>query len=123
MALRETKNAEIGARPVTLHRTSDESLANAAVTVTPATGALRRILFVTVKYSASVTVNVTVTLNSGAGANWDTLLATIALSAATDGVWIPDEELIISDDDVIDVLAPAGGVGITAAVAVYSEVF
>ena len=79
-------------------------------------------MLVTVEYSANVTVNVTVTLNSGAGAAWDTLLQTIALNAAKSGTWTPDEETIIDTDDVIDVLAPAGGGVITSAVAIYTEI-
>lgn len=106
--------------PKTHNRHSDEGAADTDITVTPPAGVIRRILSVTVKYSAVVTKNVTVTLNSGAGPNWDTLIKTIALSNATDGEWIVPGEWIISDDDVIDVLAPAGGGVITAAVVVYS---
>lgn len=103
-------------------RVSNESAANTAQTVSTTTGVMRRILMVTVKYSASVTVNVTITLNSGAGANWDTLLRTIALAAATDGVWRPNDDIFILQDDVLDVLAPAGGGGITSAVSIYTGV-
>lgn len=105
-------------------RTTGTSTANAAQTVsTPPVGvqSRRRLLFVTVVYSAAVTLNVTVTLNSGAGAAFDTLLQTIALSANTDGLFIPDGDVDIQSDDVIDVLAPAGGAGVTSAVAIYWE--
>ena len=100
------------------------SAANTALTVTPTVGALRQILFVTIKYSASVTVDPTITLNSGIGAAYDTLLQTIDSGAgATDMVWIPDEEFWIMDDDVLDVLAPAGGGAITSQIAVYTRSF
>lgn len=121
MALAE-KTSPRSARPFPTHHVhSDESAANSAFTVTPTVGRVRRILFVTVKYSANVTVNVTVTLNSGRGSTYDTLLQTIALAAARDGFWIPDEDVILADDDELDVLAPAGGAGVTSTIMVYSE--
>lgn len=103
-------------------RHSDQSASGANLTVSTPSGNARRILFVTVKYSAAATVNVTITLNSGAGAAWDTLLPTIVLTADTDGTFIPNGPLIISDDDVIDVFAPLLAAQ-TSAVAIYSEVF
>jgi len=105
-------------------RTTGQSAANAAQTVSTPSGAIpgrRRLLFVTVVYSAAVSVTATVTLNSGAGAAFDALLQNIAFSANTDGVFIPDEEVKIQSDDAIDVLAPAGGVGVTSTVAIYWE--
>lgn len=104
-------------------RISQESAANTAQTVSTETGNTRRLQMVTVRYSSSVTQNVTITLNAGAGASWDTLLQTIALVAATDGMWTPDEDIFILQDDVIDVLAPAGGGGITSAVSIYTGAF
>ncbi len=104
-------------------RISAESAANTAQTVSTTTGPIRRLLMVTVKYSSAVTQNVTITLNAGAGASWDTLLQTIALAAATDGTWTPNDDIYILKDDVIDVLAPAGGGGITSAVSIYTGVF
>lgn len=103
-------------------RHSDQSESGANLTVSTSTGERRRILFVTVKYSGSATVNVTVTLNSGAGAAWDVILQTIALSAATQGIWIPDRDVVISADDVFDVFAPLLS-SETSSVAIYSEIF
>lgn len=101
---------------------SDASLANTAITVTSPVGALRHILLVTITYSATITVDPTITLNSGLGSAYDTLLQSVDSGAgATDMVWIPDEELWIMDDDVLDVLAPAGGGGITSAIAIYTR--
>ncbi len=107
--------------PKNLERTVGQSAADTAKTTSTPSGAPRRISHVTVKYSAPVTVNVTNTLNSGAGDAYDVLLPTIVITADVDGVWFPDKELIINDDDVLDVLAPAGGAGITSAVTIYSE--
>lgn len=104
-----------------VERHSDESLANTALTVTVAAGRMRQILLVTVKYSGAAMVSVTATLNSGAGASWDTLLDNTPLGGGTDFTYEPDEELVIAGDDAIDVLAPAV-VGETSAVAVYTRV-
>jgi len=105
-----------------LDRHEDESAANTALTVSVPSGDLRRLLLVTVVYSASVTATPTTTLNSGAGASRDVLLSSIALAPGTEAVFVPDEEILIGDDDSLDVLAPAGGVGVTAAVTVYTRV-
>lgn len=104
-----------------LVRLSNESVANTAITVSSPVGAVFRLIMATVKYSAAVSLDVVVTLNSGAGSTYDTELQKITLTAATDVLWIPDEAIMITDDDVIDILAPAGGVGITAAVTIYLE--
>jgi len=103
-------------------RFSEQSAADTAQTVSTTTGKARHLQMVTVKYSASVTQNVTITLNAGAGAAWDTLLQTIALAAATDGLWIPDEEILLLSDDELDVLAPAGGGAVTSAVSIYTGI-
>lgn len=122
MALISRRGVPLFSGDEVIDRHTDQSAANTELTVsTPV--ATQKLLFVTVKYSASVTKNITITLNSGAGAAWDTLLQTIALSAATDGVWIPDQEITIQDDDVIDVVAAAGGGSITSAVAIYTRAF
>jgi hypothetical protein len=102
---------------------SGQSTANTDQTVVTVTGVKRRILFVTCKYSAAATVNVTVTLLSSLGAAWNTLLATLAFAANTDGLWVPaHSEFVIGPNDQIQVVAPAGGGGVTSAVAIYSEV-
>ncbi len=107
---------------IAIERETGQSTADASQTVsTPSAGPPRRIKSVKVKYSAIVTEGVTITLNSGAGSAWDTLLRTIVLTSGTDGVWYPEGDEDIGEDDVIDVFAPAGGVGITSAIAIYTE--
>lgn len=105
-----------------VERHSDLSGANAALTVTVAKGSVRKILFVTVKWSASVTKDVVITLKSGLGSIYDVILQTLSLAPGTDGVWIPDADIIIADDDVIEAVSDAGGGVITAAVTIYTEV-
>ncbi len=105
-----------------VERHSDLSAANTALTVTVVSGSVRKILFVTVKWSASVTKNVVITLKSGLGSAYDTILQTIALAPGTDGVWLPDSDVIVADDDSIEAVSDAGGGAITAAVTIYTEV-
>lgn len=100
-----------------------QSAANTQQSVATLTGVKRRILFATVKYSASVSVTVTVTLLSGLGAAWNTVLGNIVFSANTDGLWVPPHsEFVIAPGDQIQVTAPTGGVGVTSAIAIYSEI-
>ena len=103
--------------------TSGQSGANAQLTVTTASSLKRRPLFVTVHYSATVTQNVTVKLLSALGAAWNTLLNTIVLTANQDGLWVPPHDrLMLAPGDQIQVVAPAGGGGVTSAVAIYDEI-
>ena len=108
----------MGAR---LIRTVGTSGANTAQTVnTPAEGPLL-LLFVTCKYSAAPTqAGVTVTLNSGVGAAYDAELNAGSANAQTT-VYAPTGRIIIAPDDVLDVLAPAGGAGITSTIAIYTR--
>lgn len=71
---------------------------------------------VLVSYSANVSVDATVTLNSGVAAAFDIRLSTLTFTANRWGVYLPEQSIPLSLNDVIDVLAPAGGAGITAAV-------
>ena len=83
---------------------------------------MRKLLAVTAKYSAAVVQDVTVTLNSGAGTAYDTLLKKIEFATETDGVWVPDRDIVLQDDDTFDVVAPAGGAGVTSAITISTEV-
>ena len=74
-----------------------------------------------VAYSAAPTqAGISVTLNSGAGAGYDTLIASGAANARYT-VYVPDEEILLKEDDVVDVLAPAGGGVITSSISIYTE--
>jgi hypothetical protein len=104
-----------------IKRTSGTSAANAPITVSDASPQARRFLYATIVYSATVTQTPTLRLNSALGAAFDAELGSIAITV-TEGLIIPThDEIMILGDDVFDVLAPAGGVGITASVAIYSE--
>lgn len=103
-----------------LERNVETGAANTALTVTIPAAAARRLVMVTVKYSAAPTqAGVTTTLVSGAGAAYDTLLNTGSANAQNT-VYLPAGDLLFGSDDGLSVVAPAGGVGITAAVAVYT---
>ena len=107
--------------PPTVERLSEASGTNASKSLSTPTGKSRRLIFATVKYSASPTQSgVTFDLDSGAGAAYDANLNT-GSSNAQSSVFIPSDDLIICDDDVIKVTAPAGGAGITSQITIYTE--
>lgn len=95
----------------------ETSAANTALTVSSPTTGTRpfRLLAVYAKYSTNVTKNVTVTYNAEHGSAYDTLHSTIALSAADEGVFVPDEAVYIFPGDSYDATAEAGGSGVTCA--------
>lgn len=96
------------------------SASGAAQTVSTDTEGVRRIIMVTVKYSAAQTATVTCTLNANAGSGYDTLLQNISFANATDGVWIPDREVRLTGGDALDVVAPLLAAQ-TSAVQIYTE--
>lgn len=105
-----------------LVRTVGTGTANAitAVSTPTATGTFQLVM-VTAKYSGAPTqAGVTVTLNSGAGAGYDTLLTT-GTANAQNTVYIPAAPIFLAADDVIDVSAPAGGGSLTSSVAIYTR--
>lgn len=103
---------------------SNVSGADNPLTVSTVAGPIKRLISVEVIYSATpVQGGITVTRNSGIlpdGAHDIELKKGSA--NIKDTVYIPDEKLMIDTDDVIDVLAPAGGGVITSAIAIYTEV-
>jgi len=102
---------------------ADTALTISTAATTPAAGppVVRRLLYVTVPYSATPTqAGVTVVLNSGAGGAYDTILDTGAANEE-DGVYEPTSEIRILPGDTIDVIAPAGGGVITSSIAIYTE--
>lgn len=122
MAMTQTRQGPQRTGEGSIWRYVETGSANTLLTASvPAVGGPFRVLLVTVKYSASPTqAGVTTTLNSGAGAAYDTVLNTGSSNAQTT-VYHPSADLILGKDDALDVAAPAGGAGITAAVAVYVE--
>jgi hypothetical protein len=96
--------------------------ANAIGTVSsPDISGTQQLIMVTTKYSATpVQAGVTVTINSGAGAAYDTVLDTGTANLQS-SVFLPSAPIYIHADDVIDVSAPAGGGVITSASVVYTR--
>lgn len=95
--------------------------ANAIGTASSAAGEVRQLVGVMVRYSASPTqAGVTVTLNSGAGAAYDTVLSTGSANAQNT-VYLPSAPVFVAADDAIDVSAPAGGGVITSSIAIYTR--
>lgn len=109
-------------RPIVLNTTTESDI-NALVTALTPAGQLRRILSVDVHYSAPVSLDVTITLKSGAGSAWDTVWLKDTLAGIQDSHWASNGNHFISDSDVLEVLAPAGGASVECGVSIYSEVF
>lgn len=88
-----------------------------AVTGTPG----RSVIQVTTVYSGAPTqAGVTVTLNSGAGAGFDSVLNTGSANATTTN-YLPTVPPVVGSDDTVTVSAPAGGGGLTSSIAVYTQ--
>lgn len=104
-----------------LEPTVGTSGANAAQTVSSSTRGRRVLELVTVAYSANVGLDVTVTLSAGAGAAYDVVLSKPTIAAGRYAVYLPEKRIPLADGDAIDVLAPAGGAGITSGVQIYTE--
>lgn len=109
-------------RVVTLKRFAGAtSGANAIGTASTTAGKKYRLSHVCTAYSGSPTQpGVTVTLNSGVGAAFDCVLNTGTANARYT-TFIPSSELIIAEDDMIDVSAPAGGGSLTSSSVIYCE--
>jgi hypothetical protein len=83
---------------------------------------VRRLLYVTIAYSATptYTAGCTVTLNSGAGPGYDIILDTSGANTE-DYVYEPTAEIFILPDDAIDVIAKAAGGAITSSTIIATE--
>ena len=101
---------------------SDESAADTELTLSSSETKPSRLVQVNVVYSASVTKNVTITLNSALGAAYDILLTTLALSGEAFKVYIPAFPIELGAGDVFDVVAEAGGGANTCTLAIHSKV-
>lgn len=112
-------NTEFPYKGAVLQSCSDESAADTALTITtPATGRPFKLIGVYAKYSGSVTKDVTITKDAGLGAAYDNLLTTIAIAAGTEGNYLPNTDRIFRPDDVLVVVAEAGGGVITSTLVV-----
>lgn len=114
---------------VGLERTVATSGANAIGTASAGGGAgasndaaPREVRMVTVAYSAAPTqAGVTLTLNSGAGAGYDTTLFTGTANTRYNAWFFAPGELVLGPDDTLDISAPAGGGVITSAITILTE--
>ncbi len=82
----------------------------------------RTLSAVYVAYSANASVNVTVTINSGLGSDFDVVVSTLVLSTSRYGVYLPERPMPLAVGDTIDVLLPAGGASVTATAQLLFEV-
>jgi hypothetical protein len=117
MAL-EKKADEISGTRGRLLRFSDFALGAPLTVDTEQIGAAWRVDAVGVYYSVASTVDVEIYLVSGV-VGGPVPLRTISLSAEQSGAWIPEEEILFSSDDGLEVVAPLGGVGVDVGILVY----
>jgi hypothetical protein len=77
-----------------------------AESMTVPTGQTYRLVSVSLKFDTAPTTseNYTLTLNANAGGAYDVLLYSVdpAAHAMTDLIWMPDEELFLEGDDVVE---------------------
>lgn len=99
-------------------RFNNTSAVNTQNVVTVAAGRAGRLTLVLVTYSASTTQNITVVLDNGLGTAYDVTLNTIAISATTQGIYLPTVPIPFNADDAIVVTAPALA-SQTSSIAVY----
>ena len=86
---------------------SQASSSGAAQTLSSNTDGVRRLVQVLIHYDGgSPSGTATLTVNSTLGANYDTKVASIAVSA-TDVAYTPDVEWWITDGDAFDLVVPA----------------
>lgn len=106
-------------RHITRH--VETGAANSALNATIAPGLAFRLLSTHCAYSAApAQAGVATKLDCGAGASFDSTLNTGSANAQFTN-YVPSEKPIFGDDDAVLVAAPAGGVGITASVVIYTE--
>ncbi len=106
--------------PYTRHLkvSSNTSGSGADLTLATLAKGVRRLIGVTVKYSAAASVAVTITLDSQLGATFDRQLNTITLTAETEGDYYPAHDVFMADGDTIKVFAPLLAAQ-TSSVAIY----
>lgn len=113
----------LGNYPTAIEKLTNVSAGDTALSVsTPVDGKLRRLLYVAVHYSAAPThTGIIILLDSGVAATLDTPLYDGA-DNELDKFYVPNGKLMLTDDDVIKVTAPAGGGVITSAISIVTEI-
>jgi hypothetical protein len=90
---------------------------------TPLGATRRRVLHVAVAYSGAPTQDgVSIDIDSGAGAEFDTVVHAGAANARYT-FWQPAGDLVLLHDDALKFTAPAGGGGITSHITIVTEAF
>ena len=119
---------QYGNRTTRLAKESGTGVNNAeADSLLTALAVTKRLLYVTVSYSANptYTASVTVTLDSGLGTVFDIGTSDPLFVSATDGLqdifFQPSYDLILASNDQLTVTAPDGGGAIVVSIAVVWE--
>jgi hypothetical protein len=102
--------------------TTSQNLALAALSYTTVFTRKRKLEQILIHVSQAITETITITLDSINGANYDTVLQSVALIAETDFVYRPQGELNLIDGDKIKIeCTNANGVGTVYATIKTSE--
>lgn len=103
-------------------RLSQTGEANTPFTLSTPTGDLTELLAVTMKVSAgSPDGNVSIILNSGAGSAFDLIIDSHNTTSSNRHIYQPVFPVPLLTDDVIDVVIPAVGAGLTVSVVIYTR--
>ena len=95
----------------------------AAIAMTVAPAVAFQIEEVRVYLSAGgAATNLTITIDSAAGAAYDTVLLTQAMNAVTDLAWQPTRPFILSPGDEIDIAYANGGAATYGVEVIYSAI-
>lgn len=104
-----------------IKRYNGVSTANSAKSISTPVGKKMLVHQVTVAYSGNPTqTGVTVNLDSGLGAGYDVALDTGSANARYH-VYKPTTPIIVMEDDIITVTAPAGGGALTSAITILAQ--
>lgn len=114
-------NVGLGRNETITETTATQDLSAAALSATTSIGADFRLNYITLHFSAATTETVTITVDSLTGANYDTILVSESLAAATDMTWVPDGALDFKSGNEIKVECTDNGGANTVYVVVSTE--
>ena len=101
-------------------RVSGTGLPDTDFTLGTHPGVAQELLWVTVRYSDVVSESIFVRLRSGVGSSFDMVIELFGIVGIKEKIYVPPRGIFVVAGDKIEVFAGAGGLGITATVAIYT---
>lgn len=98
--------------------TTSQDLTAGPLSYTTTLGRKFRLVEINIKFSENVTETITITRDSGAGANYDTLLKSTSVVAQTSFVWRPEGDCDFSSLDALKIQCTNANVTGTAYVTI-----